>query len=251
MRRLVRRQSFRELHAVSSEWMERHFGLIEADAPWLDRIGTELQDYCQGSARSPGLDPGFPVSAACTRTMTVVYGFDGPLIAKLDMLGKAVFAVGWGKIKNVRTGDQPVQQFWVALDGEEILSREDNSSGLRNMSPQWRPNETLSRPAGMEGTPPWGRVPLSPHMSVTCVSRGDTRQLPPPDHVGSRFRDAPRNYLLLDDGEAERHALEKDALESHEHALAVNINLSYYSNPNARQFRHRIPRYWLPTQARW
>jgi hypothetical protein len=75
--------------------------------------------------------------------------------------------------------------------------------------------------------------------------------VPPPDHVGNRLRDAPRNYLLLDNSEVERRALQKDALGSHEHALAVNINLDYYSNPNAKQFRHRIPRYWLPTRARW
>jgi hypothetical protein len=217
LRRLARGRSFRELHPAVSEWMDRHFELIEANAPWLDRIGMELRDYCQGSARPPGLAPGFRVSVVCRRALTVVYGFDGPLPTRLDRFGEALFAAGW------------------------VL-------GAR---PQWRPNEMLSRPAGMEGTPPWGRLPLSPAMSVTSVSRGEARPVPPPDDLGSRIRGAPRNYLLLDDGKDERHALEEGALDGHEHALTVSINLDYYSNPNAKRRPHRIPRYWLPTRARW
>jgi hypothetical protein len=103
----------------------------------------------------------------------------------------------------------------------------------------------------MEGTPPWGRLPLSPNMSVACFSRSETPQVPPPDHTANTLRGARRNYLLLENSEVERRALQEDALGSHEHALAVNVDLAYYSNPNARALQHRIPRYWLPTRARW
>jgi hypothetical protein len=131
--------------------MERHFELIETNAPWLDRIGTELRDYCWGAARPPGLHQGFRISVQCTRTLTVVYGFDGQLLARLDLPGEALFAAGWGQVKNVRRGRQPVEQLRVALNGEEILGR---NIAIRRVSPQWWPNEMLSRPAGMEGTPP-------------------------------------------------------------------------------------------------
>jgi GNAT superfamily N-acetyltransferase len=147
LRRLVRRQSFRELHSVSAEWIERHFELLEANSPWLDRTGTDLWDYCQGFARPPGLDPGSRVSAQCTRAMTVVYGFDGPLHAKLDLLGEALFAAGWGKIKNVRRDGRPVEQLWVALNGEEILERRDRDFRSRGINPQWRSVTELERPA--------------------------------------------------------------------------------------------------------
>jgi hypothetical protein len=249
LRRLARRGSFQKLHSVSSQWLERHFQLIEADAPWLDRVGTELWDYCRGAARPPGLNPGFRVSAVCTRALTAVYGFDGPLLEKLDMLGEALFSAGWGKIKNVRRDGRPVEQFWVALTGDDILGPRNSDFGPRSIQPQWRPNKMLSRPVGMEGTPPWGTLPLSPDMSVEFVSPDDTRQRPP-DHVGNTIRDAPRNYLLLDSSGADQRAPASDGHGSHDHAVAVSIDLDYYSNPNAKALQHRIPRYWLPTRGR-
>jgi hypothetical protein len=48
-----------------------------------------------------------------------------------------------------------------------------------------------------------------------------------------------------------QQALEDHALAAREHTVAVNISLGYYSNPNVKALRHRIPRYWLPTRARW
>ena len=72
----------------------------------------------------------------------------------------------------------------------------------------------------------------------------------PADHLGSARR-APRNYLLLVKSEVDQEALEDQALAGHEHAVAVNISLGYYSNPNVKARPHRIPRYCLPTAARW
>ena len=250
LRRLVRRRRFQQLRAVNTEWMERHVELIEASAPALEPIGTELWDWCRGSARWRGFEPGFPASAGCTRSLTVVYGFDGRLLAMLDVLGEGLFAAGWGKIKNERRGSRPVRQTWVALTGYELLERRDSDFSARGIYPQWRPNSALGRPVGMEGTPPWGRSPLSPRMSVSCVSRGQERRVMPADHLGSARR-APRNYLLLVKSEVDQEALEDQALAGHEHAVAVNISLGYYSNPNVEARPHRIPRYCLPTAARW
>jgi len=73
-------------------------------------------------------------------------------------------------------------------------------------------------------------------MSVSYVSQGETRQVAPPDHIGKRTR----NYQPVDNSGTEQHALE-------ENALVLNISLTYYSDPNAK----RLPRYWLPTRARW
>jgi len=102
----------------------------------------------------------------------------------------------------------------------------------------------------MEATPPWGRWPLSPRMSVSCVSRGQERRVEAADHL-ERARRAPRNYLLLETSEVQQRALEERALAARDHAVTVQISLDYYSNPNAKARPHRIPRYWLPTSARW
>jgi hypothetical protein len=250
LRRLVRRPSFRQWRVVSAQWLERHFELIEASSPGLERMGAELCDYCRGGASWRGLEPGFPATAGCARSVTVVYGFDGRLLAMLDVLGEALFAAGWGKLKNERRGAGPVEQLWVPLTGQELVERRDSDFRARIVYPQWRPNSTLGRPAVMEGTPPWGSPPLSPRMSVSCVSRGQEWRAGPADDVGSA-RHAPRNFLLLEKSEVEQRGLEDHALATHEHAVAVNIRLGYYSNPNVKAAPHRIPRYWLPTNARW
>jgi hypothetical protein len=70
------------------------------------------------------------------------------------------------------------------------------------------------------------------------------------DHL-ERARRAPRNFLLLETSEVQQRALEDRALAAREHAVAVQISLNYYSNPNVKARPHRIPRYWLPTMARW
>jgi|HubBroStandDraft_6_1064221.scaffolds.fasta_scaffold410997_2 hypothetical protein len=253
LRRLARRRSLQQLRTVSARWLERHFELIEASAPGLQRVGTEQWDWCGGSARWRGFAPGFPASAGCGRSMTVVYGFDGPPMERLDELGEALLTAGWGRLKNERADGGPIRQFWVALTGQELVERvaSDSSARLRRVVyPEWRPNSALSRPADMESTPPWGRSPLSPRMSVSCVSRGQERRVEPADHL-ERARRAPRNYLLLETSEVQQWALEDRALAARDHAVTVRISLNYYSNPNAKARPHRIPRYWLPTSARW
>jgi hypothetical protein len=150
----------------------------------------------------------------------------------------------------VREGGRVVQQVWVALTGEELLERRDSDWRALKVQPQWRPGDALGLPIDTEGTPPWDGVPLSPRMSVSCVSRGQQRRASPTDHLDSARR-APRNYLLLENSEEDQQALEDRALATYEYMVAVTISLDYYSNPNAKAWPHRIPRYWLPTQARW
>ena len=248
VRRLARRPGFQQLRAVSAEWLERHFELIAANAPGFEPVGMEVRDSCGGSARARwfSLEPGFPASAACVRSVTVVYGCDGRFLEVFDVLGEALFAAGWGKVKNEREGSGPLRQMWVALTGQDLAERRDvDSRGGRVVYPHWRPNSVLGLPAGIEGTAPWGGAPLSPYLWVSCVSRGQGRRVLPADLLGLA-QWAPRSYLLLEKSEAERQALEDHALAVHEHAVAVNISLTYYSNPNIKARPHRIPRYWLP-----
>jgi hypothetical protein len=230
---------------VSAAWIDRHFELIEAAAPRLERLGREVGDYCRGSARPPGLNPGFGASAQCTRSVLVVYGYDGQLMPMLDVLGEALFAAGWGRLRNSGRGSRPVEQSWVALTGQELLSRRSDGVGALTVPPQWRPNDALGFPAGMDGTPPWGRVPLSPRMQVSCGETSTERRALPTGHMASAQR-APRNYLLLENEE-----LPDGAQRNPEHTVAVTISLNYYTNPNAKARPHQIPRYWRPTKARW
>ena len=96
--------------------MERHVELIEASAPGLERIGTEVRDRCRGSAHWRGFELGFPATAGRGRSLTVVYGLDGPLLAMIDVLGEALFTAGWGKLKNERRGRQAREAIVGGLD---------------------------------------------------------------------------------------------------------------------------------------
>ena len=118
LRHLVRRRSFQQLRAVSAEWMERHVELIEASAPGLERIGTEVRDRCRGSAHWRGFELGFPATAGRGRSLTVVYGLDGPLLAMIDVLGEGLFTAGWGSSRMSEGARPAARQLWVALTGQ-------------------------------------------------------------------------------------------------------------------------------------
>ena len=68
----------------------------------------------------------------------------------------------------------------------------------------------------------------------------------------NRMHRVTRNYLPLENTEIQLSELLKEALWHHGHAMYVTISFGYYWNPRARGFRHRVPRYLLPTRiAPW
>jgi hypothetical protein len=245
MPRWTRGREFRHLHAVSVAWMDSHFELIERGAPSLQRVGSDVWDFCRGGVQPFfRLEGGFAAGAGCIREVTVAYGFDGRLVPLLRSLDQALPPAGW------KLGTPALPQSWADLDPDyaattEKLARHRTRWMLdRRVNLTWGPTEALGYPPDGEGTPPWGRPPLTPHMRVTWSSRGqDTGWRGDPN----KQRPTTRGYVAVEVSESGVVQMLAAALARYEHALTVTINLAYYSNPNARAWRHRIPRYLVPT----
>jgi hypothetical protein len=203
-------------------------------------------DFCAGGVRPFfRLAGGFSASACCIREVTAVYGFDGPLLPRLRSLDQALPPAGW------KLGTPALPQSWADLDPgyaattEKLARHRARWMLYRQVNLTWRPSEALGYPPDGEGTPPWGRPPLTPRMRVTWSSRGqETGWRPDPN----KTQGATRGYLPQEVSESQVPELLEQALARYEHALTVNINLAYYSNPNARVHRYRVPRYILPTR---
>jgi hypothetical protein len=233
LQRWVGGREFGELHEAAATWLARHFQVIEEGVPWLERVGSDTLDFCNGKVSNAFLRfaPGHGATAACVREVTAVYGFGGPLSSRLVSLGEALSAVGWNSAgPNARRRECGAQDRWMA-DGMAIL--------------RWQPVAALSYPAGGDGTPPWGRPPLSPGMRMSWSSRG--QEIAVRANPG-KIRQATRNYLPLEASKTDVPELLRRALDHHENALTVTIHLLYYSNPNARRRPHRIPTHLIPTR---
>ena len=228
-------REFRHVHAASVAWMDSHFELIERGAPWLRRVGSDVWDYCRGAVMPFfRLTPGFSATAGCTREVTAVYGCDDPLIPRLRTLGQALPPAGW------ELGTAALPQTWMDLDPDRAAAAEGLASHRtswmtdRQVTLSWRPTEALDFPPDGEGTPPWQRPPLTPHMRVTWSSRGQaTGWRPDPGKTSG----ATLNYLPLEVSQAHVPDLLDQALARYDHALTVTIILPYYSNPTRRRGR--------------
>lgn len=245
LRRWAGSREFTDLHGGCVAWLDQHFQVIERAAPWLYRVGSDTWDFCKGGVTNPvlRLAPGHSATAACVREVTAVYGFAGPLAARLVTLGEALSAAGW-ELNAAAAG-----QAWTDLDGAAIpagqISHRNRWIADRRALLRWRPAAALNYPAGGEATPPWGRPPLAPSMRVSWSSRGqETAERPNPD----KTRAATRNFLPLEASAGSLPELLREALGREEHTLSVSIHLTYYSNPDARARPHRMPRYVLPTR---
>jgi hypothetical protein len=244
--RWTRRREFRDLRGSAVAWLDSNFELIEGGAPWLHLIGRDVRDSCSGRVRGVNLElaPQFKASVGCARSVTAVYGFEGPWIARLRSLDQALPVTGWEMPGAVR-------QRWRDLDPDAAATAQGVAKHRmswmteRQVALAWQPTEALGLPVGAERMRPWGRPPLAPSMRVTWSGREEetARSTTP-----GRTRGATRNYLPLEVSESGAPELLEQALARHEHALTVTIDLSYYSNSDPRARRHRVPRYVLPTR---
>jgi hypothetical protein len=220
--------TFVQLHDTVVIWLDRHFATIEEGAPWLDRIGVDTWDYCRATVRPRlefSLGPRYRATAGCTRDVIAVYGFDGALAQRLGELSEALSAAGWRRV-----GPLPIR-LWEDAHGEAVM--------------KWRPSAALSHPPGMEGKAPWEKPPLDPHMWLSWSSRGQDNRL---RRDPNRLRTSARNLISVEFSGTEYWNLPDTALQEHEHVLAIKLDLSYYSNPDALRRPHRIPRHILPTR---
>jgi hypothetical protein len=242
------RREFGELHGDTVAWLDSHFGLIEEAAPWLRRTGSDVWDYCRGGVSNQflRLEGGSGAGVGCVREVTAVYGFDGRLLSHLRSLDQALTPAGW------KLGTPALPQSWADLDPDSAATAEGLARHWtrwmidRRVNLTWGPTGALTYPPGGEGTPPWGRPPLAPQMRVMWTNRGESTGW----RVDSnKARGETQNYLPLEVSESHVPDLLGQTLSEYEHALTMTINLAYYSNPDARLHRHRVPRYIVPTRT--
>lgn len=247
MRRWMRGREFADLHAESVTWLDRHLEVIEGGAPWLHRIGCDVWDFCVGGV-TPFLallqKPG--AGARCSRKLTAVYGFDGQLLPLLRSLDRALPPAGWSI-------DHPGQS-WADLDPARaaVATKMEKFRSRwmvdRRVNLTWKATGQLGYPPGGPGTPPWGQQLLAPRMLVTWCSRGQAtgwvgNESSKRRSVSGQFG---RGHVAVEVSEDQVVRLLDEALDHHEYALTVTIELQYYANPAARSREHRIPRYLLP-----
>lgn len=242
--RWTRGREFRQVHAVSVAWMDSHFELLERGAPWLNRAGRDVWDFCSGGVQPFfRLQGGHSAGVGCSRKVTAVYGFDGHLVPLLRSLDQALPPAGW------KLGSRALPQSWADLDpgraatAQKLAGHRTRWMVSRQVNLTWQPTEELGYPPDGAGTPPWGRQLLAPRMRVSWASRGQaTGWRTDPNSQ----RPTTRGYVAVEVSEAGVVSLAEQTLDGYEHALTVTISLQYYSNPNARARRHRIPHYLLP-----
>jgi hypothetical protein len=233
--RFTRSAEFARLQSAAAAWADRSFELVEQGAPWLDRAGRRVLDRCDTGLDSHAFSflPD-PPSVTCCREVTVVYGCDGSLSARLAELASVLGSAGWGDSSD--DGTAPIRD----LDRRKRPVRQVN----------WAPVQDFGLPAGLEAMPPERRFPLNRwlYMTISWVSRGKSLVLV---WAGERSRPGdPRTgtptHQPVEVADTGVDQMAGRALERHEHAIAIRIELTYYLNANVNARPKRLRKRLLP-----
>jgi hypothetical protein len=235
--RLTRSAGFAQLQSAAAAWTDQSFELIEDGAPWLDRAGRRVLDRCDTGLNSRAFSfPRDPPYVTCCREVTVVYGFDGSLPGRLAGLAAALGAAGWG----------------ASADTIPLRDLDQRKRPVEQVT--WSPTEGFGLPAGLATMPPDRRFPLTGwlYMTIDWASRGQS-----PELVTTRERhwpDDPRagtaTYQPVQVADADVGRLAGQALEQHEHAVAIRIEVTYYLNSNVNARPGRLRKRLLPVWNR-
>lgn len=240
LRRLTRGKEFRDLRSAVAGWMDRFFGVVEREAPWLDRTARDVTDFCETSkyyrhqhvigkvlAVSFG---GLPV-VECDRSVTVIYGFDGDLAARLAALKAALTRAGWsGQL------DDSTPATFTRLGGRSYLG---------SYRHRWEPVPALEAPPVLP-VKPQDRDEMMHFLNVDWASRsfGDQLQEVSGPSEDARIPPQTRVYQPLEFsrpvGEAGFAQRMARAVAVHEHAASVTLKLSYYHNTDTNTEPHRL-----------
>ncbi|WP_198035396.1 hypothetical protein [Streptacidiphilus rugosus] len=229
--RWTRGQEFIDLHASAVSWLDENLNILECESPWLHRFGVDTWDYCHGAVRSmfhfSVAAPRHVPSVGCTRNVIAVYGFDGDPGERLEKIAETMSAAGWKRIAPL-----PMRP-WEGDNGYAML--------------EWQPIPVAGPRPAEDVVAPWGGRNSSPYIALSWCSRGEQTPL---DQDPSRMHINTRNYLALESSGTEYWKIPDAVLEGHEHVLAVNINLGYYSSLDSMRSQRRIPRHLLPTKPK-
>jgi hypothetical protein len=228
LRRLARSAEFRALDDAAAAWTWEHFRRIEAAAPWLDRAGDHVLDFCSCEIlRDWGPPPQWRTAAV--RETTVFYGFDGDLADRLDALAGALGSVGWHPDSG--------PSWWL---------RETSPSG------SWNPVAGFACPPALEQVRETKRY-TDVSMSIAWSSRQATGEDPGlgPDmkwRPGDLTAASPGYWpVALVGGDSAAVARTVSQAGRHQHQAAIRIELVYI--PSAG-FTRRMPKSLLPHHDR-
>ncbi len=248
--RFTRSAGFRDVHAAAETWLDRHFEVIERGAPWLDRAGVVVTDYCWCHQDWPRGLLSARSQVMCVRRVAVSYGFDGSPRARLPELAAAMLGAGWGTDWPPGPSDGSAGTPVQALAGPD---------GWRYGTPQWVPVSGLSRPPGLHRTP-GGSLPnaLRPAMVVRGASRSQpvvamtpllstTQERYSLHHLPRESEQVPTpRYVPLQVTGIDVDDVEQAALARHERAVTISISLQYYVNLDTSARPDRLRKRLLP-----
>jgi hypothetical protein len=225
LRRLTARPDVAEAHDVITPWLDRHFELIESEAPWLHRVGRRVEDSCRTTWRDipPFSLERKPARVACTRRVRTSYGCDGDLQSRLTALASALSAIGWG---DVRGGT------WDVHGG---FSR--SASQMRTLS--WLSARGLAHElpslAGQSGA-----LGKSAKIYVSWADRAepDDTVAPPSAEAADRAR-ATLLYQPVEVGD-DAEVLAARVRLSYENAIMIDVSADYYQNENVNARPDRL-----------
>jgi hypothetical protein len=223
------------LQSAAAAWADRNFELIESGAPWLDRAGRWVSDYCETGLNSrPFSIPRDPASVTCSREVTVVYGSDGGLDGRLAALAAALGTAGWGDRDGDTTAPIP-----------DLDRREPPEWGI-----DWSPVEGFALPGLLETMSPHHKFPLKRwlDMGIGWTSRSQPAELVTTTAAGRRGdpRNATATYQPVQISGTAVGRLAEQALARHKHAIAIRITITYYLNTNVNASPGRLRKKLLP-----
>jgi hypothetical protein len=221
---LTHSRGFAALNSTAAERIDGYFRAIEQAAPWLDRQGHQMADWCFTDRYGGGFQ-GVIFGVSCTRDITVLYGFDGDLGERLNELTRVLTAERWGNFQpSPRAGVDNRPKFTTG--GPPLGSLTSDSPPVRAERGQ----------PGQRGTPrdPWQRLV----MDIGWARRDDPARSwrtvavdrPP-------LEPAALSYQPVAEHVADMHTLAKGILATHTCALALRVTERYYTATAPEAYR--------------
>jgi hypothetical protein len=237
--RFSRTSEFQELHAAADDWIEQQFTRISANAEALVPAARSVSDYgsVHGTGGAGALNLGilairYGVFAylGFSRQVAVAYGFDGSIPDQISELLEVIEQGGWDiHLNKARAVNGKAAGRWVGAD-----------------SP---PHRTLIAPGWADRPGPHQLPPGLVHVAWTSRTHPSHATLDVGFPANPDTRE-PWSYLGLEMVEpiapTDISHFAAPALENHEHAVAVLIELDFYrALPGSTRARD-VPRRLVP-----
>jgi hypothetical protein len=198
--RMTAQPDFRALSSAAAVRIAGYLTAVQADAPWLDRAGEDVSEWCLTSGSAPAIFQEPVMSVGCTRVVAVFYGLDGELGARLGQVAEILDRHGWS-----------------GFESAPAAGAAPPVSGQRG------------RPAATRPDPTWPALPYTT-IKVGWASPGD--ELGPLTALAATrpgSAEVTPFYQPLRQDPADARTLADAILAGHDHVLAARISETYFS----------------------